>query len=44
MLLTIKHTSRYQYDFPVQYAVQRLRLHPSSSPGQKVIDWTVTVH
>ncbi|MDQ0999449.1 transglutaminase-like putative cysteine protease [Phyllobacterium ifriqiyense] len=43
MLLNIQHNSHYRYDAPVHYAIQRLRLHPQSSPGQKVIDWTVTV-
>ena len=43
MLLNIHHNSNYRYDSPVHYSVLRLRLHPQSSPGQKVIDWTVTV-
>ncbi|MGH6860302.1 MAG: transglutaminase family protein [Phyllobacterium sp.] len=43
MLLNIQHNSRYRYDEPVHYAVQRLRLHPQSTPGQKVIDWSVTL-
>jgi transglutaminase-like putative cysteine protease len=43
MLLNIQHNSHYRYDTPVHYAIQRLRLHPQSSPGQKVIEWDVTV-
>ncbi|WP_420962210.1 transglutaminase family protein [Brucella sp. IR073] len=43
MLLTIRHTSRYHYDFPVPYAVQRLRLRPQTQAGQKVLDWRVDV-
>lgn len=43
MLLNIQHNSHYRYDAPVHYSVLRLRMHPQSSPGQKVIDWTVTV-
>jgi transglutaminase-like putative cysteine protease len=43
MLLNIHHNSSYRYDSPVHYSVLRLRIHPQSSPGQKVIDWTVTV-
>jgi transglutaminase-like putative cysteine protease len=43
MLLNIHHSSSYRYDSPVHYSVLRLRMHPQSSPGQKVIDWTVTV-
>ncbi|KXF77113.1 transglutaminase [Paramesorhizobium deserti] len=43
MLLTIRHISRYHYDFPVPYAVQRLRLRPQTVNGQKVLDWQVSV-
>ncbi|MCX8279403.1 transglutaminase family protein [Phyllobacterium sp. 0TCS1.6C] len=43
MLLTIQHNSHYRYDTPVHYAIQRLRLHPHNSPGQKVLEWSVTL-
>ncbi|MBB2970530.1 transglutaminase family protein [Mesorhizobium sp. RMAD-H1] len=43
MLLTIRHTSRYHYDFPVPYAVQRLRLRPQTMNGQMIRDWQVEV-
>ena len=43
MLLNIQHNSSYHYDAPVLYAVLRLRIHPQSGPGQKVIDWSVHV-
>ncbi len=43
MLLNIQHNSHYRYDAPVHYSVLRLRMHPQSSPGQKIIDWAVTV-
>ncbi|PYE88267.1 transglutaminase family protein [Phyllobacterium leguminum] len=43
MLLTIRHVSHYQYDFPVPYAVQRLRLRPQTTTGQKVAHWQLTV-
>ncbi|MEK1887158.1 MAG: transglutaminase family protein [Phyllobacterium sp.] len=43
MLLNIQHISNYHYDAPVQYSVLRLRMHPQSGPGQKVIDWSVHV-
>ena len=43
MRIAIRHTSQYQYDQPVPYALQRLRLRPQSCPGQTVIDWQVTV-
>lgn len=43
MLLSIKHTSKYQYDGPILYAVQRLRLRPQSVAGQTVRSWDVKV-
>ncbi len=43
MLLNIQHNSHYRYDAPVHYSVLRLRMYPQSSPGQKVIDWTLNV-
>lgn len=43
MELTINHTTRYTYDLPVQYALQKLRLRPSDSPMQKVLEWDVSV-
>lgn len=43
MRLAIRHISRYHYDQPVPYALQRLRLRPQTCPGQRVIDWQVTV-
>ncbi len=41
MHLSITHTSRYHYDGPVLYAVQRLRLWPQSVAGQTVQSWEV---
>jgi transglutaminase-like putative cysteine protease len=43
MLLNIQHNSRYRYDSPVHYSVLRLRMHPQSSPGQKIIDWVLNI-
>jgi transglutaminase-like putative cysteine protease len=43
MLLTIRHASRYHYDVPVPYAVQRLRLRPQTLAGQRVLNWHVEV-
>jgi len=43
VLLTINHVSRYHYDQPVPYAVQRLRLWPTNHPGQVVREWRVEV-
>ncbi|MGA3251784.1 MAG: transglutaminase family protein [Paraburkholderia sp.] len=43
MRIAIRHTSHYQYEQPVPYALQRLRLRPQSGPGQNVLEWRVTV-
>jgi transglutaminase-like putative cysteine protease len=43
VLLTINHTSRYDYDQPVSFALQRLRLWPQTAPGQTVHEWAVEV-
>jgi transglutaminase-like putative cysteine protease len=43
MRIAIHHTSHYQYEQPVPYALQRLRLRPQSGPGQNVLEWRVTV-
>lgn len=39
MRLRIDHVTRYQYARPVAHGLQRLRLKPKSTQGQKVIDW-----
>lgn len=41
MHLAIEHTTRYQFAEPVAYALQRLRLLPKETRGQKILDWTV---
>jgi transglutaminase-like putative cysteine protease len=43
MRLKISHTTEYLYDEPVPYSLQRLRLTPTDGPGQKVINWSITV-
>lgn len=43
MRLKIAHTTEYLYDEPVPYSLQRLRLTPTDGPGQKVINWSITV-
>ena len=40
---TITHTTRYTYDAPVSYALQKARLRPQDGPGQSVLDWTLEV-
>lgn len=39
MRLRITHVTAYDYDQPVHYGLQRLRLTPKSGNGQAVIDW-----
>jgi transglutaminase-like putative cysteine protease len=43
MLLKISHLTRYQYDAPVQYSLQQVRLTPKSRAGQTVVDWRTTI-
>ena len=43
MKLNIVHTSRYQFDQPMRYGLQQLRLTPKSRPGQDVSQWTMNV-
>ena len=39
MRLRIEHTTRYQFAQPVAHGLQRLRLTPKNTLGQKVLDW-----
>jgi transglutaminase-like putative cysteine protease len=39
MRISIDHTTHYEYEQPVRYSTQYLRLVPKSSPRQKVIEW-----
>ncbi|WBU52208.1 transglutaminase family protein [Paracoccus sp. SCSIO 75233] len=41
MRLRITHHTVYDYERPVSFGVQSLRMTPSVFQGQKVIDWTV---
>ncbi len=43
MRLSIFHETRYQYDAPVSYALQQLRLTPKATAGQTIINWKVEV-
>lgn len=43
MRLTISHTTQYQYDAPVQYGLQQLRLTPKSRAGQTVHSWKTVI-
>ena len=43
MRLRIHHQTNYDYDTPVQYALQQLRLRPKSGHGQNILDWKLTI-
>lgn len=43
MLLSIHHTTEYQFDQPVRYALQRLKLRPKDGAGQTVRDWQLMI-
>lgn len=43
MHLKIKHTTRYNYDAPVSYALQQIRLMPRNQTGQQVENWNITI-
>ena len=43
MQLSIHHRTEYQFDQPVHYALQRLKLRPKDGAGQRIIDWNLTV-
>jgi len=43
MRLRITHRTEYNYDAPVPYALQRLRLVPADGPTQTVRSWHLTV-
>ena len=41
MRLSIRHTTRYHYDEPVAHGMQRVRLTPKETQGQRIIDWSM---
>lgn len=41
--LSILHTTRYDYNAPVPFGVQQIRLQPKSTRGQQVLDWATSV-
>lgn len=43
MRISISHETHYQYDAPVPYALQQLRLTPKTSIGQSIINWDIQV-
>ncbi len=43
MLLQINHTTRYDYDQPVDYALQKVRLRPLPNALQSIENWTLDI-
>lgn len=43
MLLSIHHVTEYEFDQPVRYALQRLKLRPKNGAGQTVHAWDLAV-
>lgn len=43
MRLTISHETQYNYEEPVAYGLQQIRLRPKSRAGQTVLSWDITV-
>jgi transglutaminase-like putative cysteine protease len=41
MRLSIRHATSYGFSQPVTHGLQRLRLTPKTSHGQKVVDWAM---
>ena len=41
MHLSIRHTTRYRFAEPVSHGIQRLRLTPKETQGQKILDWSM---
>lgn len=41
MRLSIRHTTRYRFADPVAHGLQRLRLTPKETQGQRILDWTM---
>ena len=41
MHIEVEHETRYQFDEPASYSIQRLHLHPVIFEGQNVLDWAI---
>jgi len=42
MHLSIRHSTHYRFAEPVYHGLQRLRLTPKATQGQKILDWSMT--
>lgn len=43
MQIRVSHSTEYNYNIPIYYALQRLRLTPRSGRGQTVINWQTDI-
>jgi len=43
MHLSVSHTTRYEFSEPVSHGLQRLRMKPKSTHGQKILNWQMTL-
>ena len=43
MILTVLHTTRYEFAAPVRGIIQSLRLTPAKCESQRVLDWSIDV-
>ena len=43
MDLSVSHATEYSYSAPVHYALQKVRLRPSTSTMQEVHDWSIEI-
>ncbi|RJY07971.1 transglutaminase family protein [Aurantiacibacter aquimixticola] len=41
MRLSIRHTTRYLFAEPIAHGIQRLRLTPKETQGQKIVEWSM---
>jgi len=41
MQLHIRHETHYEYEEPVSYSIQALKLTPRADPGQRILSWRV---
>ena len=41
--LFVSHQTRYHFDRPVSYALQRLKLRPKDNAGQTVLNWNIEI-
>jgi transglutaminase-like putative cysteine protease len=41
MRLSIRHTTTYHFDEPVVHALQRVRLTPKATQGQRILNWSM---